>query len=292
MRNHSISPQYKGLPFTKMHGLGNDYVYINAFKQEITDPAQLAREVSERHKGIGSDGVILVAPSERADGAMWMFNADGSEGRMCGNGIRCVGKFLYDKGLVSSKEISVETRSGIKQLSLQVDAENKVSSVSVQMGKAIFAPQLIPATTNGEDAFNLSVPVTSGEYAPAQVFHCVSMGNPHAIMIVDAITDSHVLTLGPSIETANCFPESINVEFVKVLSRNHIEMRVWERGSGETMACGTGACASAVVACKLGLVDRNVCVSLLGGDLEIAISDSWEVSMTGSATIVFEGVLV
>jgi diaminopimelate epimerase len=291
MRNHTISPKYKGLTFTKMHGLGNDYVYINAFTQTIDNPAQLAIEVSERHKGIGSDGIILVAPSEVANGAMWMFNADGSEAKMCGNGIRCVGKFLYDKGLVSSKEITVETRSGIKQLSLTTGVDGKVESVSVAMGKAEFRAAHIPVNASSDEAFPMAVIIDGSRFSSPQSFYCVSMGNPHAVMVVDSITDEYVLGMGPLIEKAAAFPENVNVEFIKVINRNHIEMRVWERGSGETMACGTGACASAVAAYRLGLTDKDVTVSLLGGDLHITIAEDWSVTMTGPATTVFEGSL-
>ena len=276
------------MKFTKMEGLGNDYVYINCFKEEVENPEKLAVKLSDRHFGIGSDGLILIKPSEIADFKMDMYNADGSRSEMCGNGIRCVGKYVYDYGLTDKKEISVETLAGIKYLKLNVENE-KVSSVKVNMGTPILKPELIPVNLpDKNNEMTVQVPIT----VEGKVYKttCVSMGNPHSVVFVDD-TDSFPLEeVGPLFENHEMFPNRINAEFVQVTDRKHVKMRVWERGTGETLACGTGACAT-VVACILnGKTDDEVTVSLLGGDLVI----KWDreeniVYMTGPATTVFDG---
>ena len=276
------------MKFTKMEGLGNDYVYINCFKEEVKNPEKLAVKLSDRHFGIGSDGLILIKPSEIADFKMDMYNADGSRSEMCGNGIRCVGKYVYDYGLTDKKEISVETLAGIKYLKLNVENE-KVSSVKVNMGAPILKPELIPVNLpdkNNEMAVQVPITVEGKVYKTT----CVSMGNPHSVVFVDD-TDSFPLEeVGPLFENHEMFPNRINAEFVQVTDRKHVKMRVWERGTGETLACGTGACATAVACILNEKTDDEVTVSLLGGDLVI----KWDreeniVFMTGPATTVFDG---
>lgn len=276
------------MKFTKMEGLGNDYVYINCFKEEVENPEKLAVKLSDRHFGIGSDGLILIKPSEIADFKMDMYNADGSRSEMCGNGIRCVGKYVYDYGLTDKKEISVETLAGIKYLKLNVENE-KVSSVKVNMGAPILKPELIPVNLSDKNHdIAVQVPIT----VEGKVYKttCVSMGNPHSVVFVDD-TDSFPLEeVGPLFENHEMFPNRINAEFVQVTDRKHVKMRVWERGTGETLACGTGACATAVACILNGKTDDEVTVSLLGGDLVI----NWDreeniVYMTGPATTVFDG---
>ncbi len=276
------------MKFTKMEGLGNDYVYINCFKEKVENPEKLAVKLSDRHFGIGSDGLILIKPSEIADFKMDMYNADGSRSEMCGNGIRCVGKYVYDYGLTDKKEISVETLAGIKYLKLNVENE-KVSSVKVNMGAPILKPELIPVNLSDKNHdIAVQVPIT----VEGKVYKttCVSMGNPHSVVFVDD-TDSFPLEeVGPLFENHEMFPNRINAEFVQVTDRKHVKMRVWERGTGETLACGTGACATAVACILNGKTDDEVTVSLLGGDLVI----NWDreeniVYMTGPATTVFDG---
>ena len=247
------------LKFTKMQGLGNDYVYMDCTKSGIPDDViSLAQFVSNRHFGIGSDGLILICKSEVADFKMRMFNSDGSEAQMCGNGIRCVGKFVYDKGLTSKTEITVETLAGIKKLKLQ-QKDGKVSQVEVDMGEPILEANRIPVLASGSPVTDLILQAEGKEFT----FTCVSMGNPHAITIVDNVKDFDVEKYGRKLEVDNHFPEKANIEFARIIDKNTIEMRVWERGSGETLACGTGACGS-VVACQInGLTNRNVCVELL-----------------------------
>ncbi len=276
------------MKFTKMEGLGNDYVYINCFKEKVENPEKLAVKLSDRHFGIGSDGLILIKPSEIADFKMDMYNADGSRSEMCGNGIRCVGKYVYDYGLTDKKEISVETLAGIKYLKLNVENE-KVSSVKVNMGAPILKPELIPVNLSDK---NLDIAVQVPITVEGKVYKttCVSMGNPHSVVFVDD-TDSFPLEeVGPLFENHEMFPNRINAEFVQVTDRKHVKMRVWERGTGETLACGTGACATAVACILNGKTDDEVTVSLLGGDLVI----NWDreeniVYMTGPATTVFDG---
>lgn len=273
------------MKFTKMHGCGNDYVYINCFNETVEDPSALAIKVSDRHFGIGSDGLILICPSTVADFRMRMFNADGSEGEMCGNGIRCVAKYVYDHGMTDAKKISIETGAGIKYLDLTVE-EGKVSLVKVDMGEPILAPAQIPVDFAGERMVNEPVEVDGKEWNMT----CVSMGNPHAVVFVPDTKSLDLEKMGPHFEHHKIFPKRTNTEFVQILSRNEINMRVWERGSGETLACGTGTCAS-VMACILnGYTEHEVLVHLVGGDLTIHYDEkSNHIFMTGPAVTVFEG---
>ena len=273
--------------FTKMHGLGNDYVYMDAIHQKIDNESDLAQFVSERHFGIGSDGLILICKSDVADFKMKMFNSDGSQAEMCGNGIRCVGKFVYDKGLTNKTTITVETLAGIKTLILNVK-NGKVETVRVDMGEPILEPSKIPVISNENPVINLMLNALDKEFK----FTCVSMGNPHAITVVEDTKTFEVEKYGKILEVDSVFPNKTNVEFVEIVDKNHIKMRVWERGTGETLACGTGACATAVACCLNNLVDRHVFIELLGGTLEIEWSkDDNHVYMTGPAVTVFEGIL-
>ncbi len=278
--------------FTKMHGIGNDYVYVDGTREKVPDPAGCALRISDRHTGIGSDGLILINPSGIADFAMDMYNADGSRGRMCGNGIRCVGKYVYDHGLTDKRELRIETLSGIRQLVLHPGEDGRIEAVSVDMGKPILAPADIPVRAGalpGAEEAVVGCPVEMA--GRSWRITCVSMGNPHCIVFVDEDVDSLPLAdIGPVFEGSALFPEQVNTEFVNVLSRDHLKMRVWERGSGETMACGTGACAVAVAGALNGLTERSVSVSLRGGDLEIRWDEeSGRVFMTGPAAEVFQG---
>ncbi len=271
--------------FTKMHGLGNDYVYVDGSVETIENKPGTAVAVSDRHKGVGSDGLIIINPSAVADFEMEMYNADGSRGEMCGNGIRCVGKYVYDHGLTDKTEITVETLAGIRHLRLHV-REGRVDSVRVDMGKPVLNPADIPVTVEGDTAVNRPITVGSREYRMT----CVSMGNPHAVVYVDDVAGLDIEAVGPYFENHRLFPNRVNTEFVRVPDRKTVEMRVWERGSGETMACGTGACAAAVSSILNGYTGNEVTVRLLGGDLEI----EWDrerdtVYMTGPATEVFSG---
>ncbi len=277
------------MKFTKMEGLGNDYVYVDCtgnFDLIGDKASRVAKFVSDRHFGIGADGLILIKKSDVADFQMVMYNADGSQGEMCGNGIRCVGKFVYDKGMTTKKEISVETLAGIRYLEFNV-IDNKVDTVKVNMGAPILEPKLIPINYDGESFINKTANIDGiGECT----FTAVSMGNPHAITLVSDVKGLDILSVGPKWENSLFFPKRVNTEFIKVIDRTHVEMRVWERGSGETFACGTGACA-VLVACHLnGLVENEATIHLLGGDLLIKF-DTHEntVYMTGKATTVFEG---
>ncbi len=273
--------------FTKMQGLGNDYVYMDAIHQDIDNESDLARFVSDRHFGIGSDGLILICKSKVADFKMRMFNADGSEAEMCGNGIRCVGKFVYDKGLTDKTTLKIETLAGIKTLNLNIK-NGKVETVRVDMGEPILTPNEIPVISDEKIVKNLKLKVEDKDFT----FTCVSMGNPHAITIVDETEKFNVEKYGKVIEVDKAFPKKINVEFAQIIDKNNIKMRVWERGAGETLACGTGACATAV-ACNLNkLTDRKVNVELLGGTLNIEWSkEDNHVYMTGPAVTVFEGTI-
>lgn len=273
--------------FTKMHGLGNDYVYMDAIHQNIENESDLAQFVSNRHFGIGSDGLILICRSDVADFKMRMFNSDGSEAEMCGNGIRCVGKFVYDKGLTNKTTVNIETLAGIKTLKLNIK-EGKVDTVIVDMGEPILSPKEIPVISNEDIVKNLKLKALDKEF----IFTCVSMGNPHAITIVENTEKFDVEKYGKILEVDKAFPNKTNVEFVQIIDKNNIKMRVWERGAGETLACGTGACATAV-ACNLnGLTDRKVKIELLGGTLEIEWNEKDNhVYMTGPAVTVFEGFL-
>lgn len=273
------------MKFTKMHGIGNDYVYVDCTREEILNPAMISRFVSDRHKGIGSDGLILIKKSETADFKMEMYNADGSQGRMCGNGIRCVAKYVYDNGLTHKTRITVETLSGIKTLMLTVE-NGLVSRVRVNMGEPLLRPEEIPVKGEGDRLVNAPIEVGGQTY----FITCVSMGNPHAVLFTEDVEHLKIEEQGPLFECHQRFPERVNTEFARVLDRGHIKMRVWERGSGETMACGTGACAVAVAAVLNGYTDRQVTVHLLGGDLEILWNEADNcVYMTGPATTVFTG---
>lgn len=275
------------MKFTKMHGLGNDYVYVNCFEEKIDNPPAVARFVSDRHFGIGSDGLIMINPSKTADFEMEMYNADGSRGEMCGNGIRCVAKYVYDYGLTDKTQISVETLGGIKYLDLTVE-EGKVSLVKVDMGKPELEADLIPIISEREQVIDEPIEVDGKEYHMTGV----SMGNPHAVIYVDDVKGLDLEKIGPKFENHERFPKRINTEFVHCIDRQTVEMRVWERGSGETLACGTGACAVAVSSILNNLTATQVTVKLLGGDLQI----EWDrekdrVFMTGPATVVFDGVI-
>lgn len=276
------------MKFTKMNGCGNDYVYINGFVEKVENPKELAKKVSDRHFGIGSDGLILIVPSDKADFCMRMFNADGSEGEMCGNGIRCVAKYVYDHKMTDKTKISVETKAGIKYLDLTVEDE-KVTKVKVDMGEPILEPKKIPVRSEKKRVVNEPIAVAEKTWNMT----CVSMGNPHAVVFVEDTGSLEIEKYGPLFENHELFPNRTNTEFVQVLNRNEINMRVWERGSGETLACGTGTCAS-VVACILnGYTDEKVLVHLLGGDLEIEYEKTTNhVFMTGPAETVFEGELL
>lgn len=272
--------------FTKMHGIGNDYIYINGFSEDVKNPEELAVAMSDRHTGIGGDGIVLILPSKIADFRMRMFNADGSEAEMCGNAIRCVGKYVYDKHLTDKKILSIETLAGIKVLDMIVEGDT-VQLVTVDMGEPILKPELIPVVAEGEPVKGLTITAEDKDFD----FTCVSMGNPHAITFVDDTASFEVEKYGKVVEVHPLFPKKVNVEFAKVINRKEIDMRVWERGSGETMACGTGACAT-LVACALnGLTDREATLHLLGGDLKIRWDEETNhVFMTGPATVVFKGV--
>ena len=275
------------IKFTKMHGLGNDYVYMDAIHQNIENESNLAQFVSNRNFGIGSDGLILICESKVADFRMKMFNQDGSQAEMCGNGIRCVGKFVYDKGLTNKTTITIETLAGIKTLNLNVK-EGKVQTVRVDMGEPILKAENIPVISEKSPVKNLKIRSEDREFE----FTCVSMGNPHAITVIKNVKDFDVEKYGKPIEINEVFPKKTNVEFAEIIDDTHIKMRVWERGTGETLACGTGACATAV-ACNLNeLTNKNVYIELLGGVLEIEWNqDNNHIYMTGPAVTVFEGVL-
>ena len=273
--------------FTKMHGLGNDYVYIDAINQKIDNPSALAKYISNRHFGIGSDGLILICKSNVADFKMRMFNSDGSEAEMCGNGIRCVGKFVYDKKYTKKKIITIETLAGIKELVLNIK-NNLVDTVRVDMGEPIFDPKLIPVISKEKIIKNLNIKALDKEFK----LTCVSMGNPHDITIIDDTNNFDIEKYGKLLEENKMFPKKTNVEFVTINDKNNITMRVWERGAGETLACGTGACATAVACHINNLTERNVHIHLLGGDLNIYWDEKDNhVYMTGPATTVFEGKL-
>ena len=275
------------MKFTKMQGIGNDYVYVNCFEETVKDPAAVARYVSDRHFGIGSDGLILIKPSDIADCEMDMYNLDGSQGAMCGNGIRCVAKYVYDYGIVKKENISVSTKSGIKYLDLTV-RKGKVALVRVNMGSPVLTASQIPVVSSTEEMINAPLKVNGETY----YITAVSMGNPHAIVYMTDVDHLDIGEIGPYFENHMAFPDRVNTEFVEVLDDHTLKMRVWERGSGETLACGTGACAVAVASILNGHVDgeKPVTVKLLGGDLEI-FWDRQEnlVYMTGPAATVFDG---
>lgn len=273
------------MKFTKMHGIGNDYVYVNCFEESIKNPAEVSKFVSDRHFGIGSDGLILISPSAKADFRMNIYNADGSQAEMCGNGIRCVAKYVYDYGLTDKTEISVETLAGIKYLKLQVE-NGKVATVEVNMGAPILEPKAIPVAAKESPVVDVPVEVKGKTYHMT----CVSMGNPHAIIFMDNVKELDIEAIGPFFENHTVFPKRTNTEFVEVLDRNTVNMRVWERGSDETLACGTGACATTVACILNNKTEDEVTVHLLGGDLKIRWDrEANQVYMTGPATVVFDG---
>lgn len=274
------------MKFTKMQGIGNDYIYVNCFEEKVDDPERVSQIVSDRHFGIGGDGLVLIMPSDKADFRMRMFNADGSEGNMCGNATRCIGKFVYDNGLTNKTEITLETKSGIKYLTLYPE-NGKVKTVLVNMGKAVLTPADIPMKAEGESFINKPIEVLGSEvYITA-----VSMGNPHAVTYVDDVMSLDLEKIGPAFENHPIFPERVNTEFIKVLDSHTIQMRVWERGSGETWACGTGACAAAVASVKNGYFKNGeeITVKLRGGDLFITYNTDGTVLMRGAAETVFTG---
>ena len=274
------------MKFTKMQGIGNDYVYVNCLQETIENPSELAKKISDRHYGVGSDGLIMINPSDKADFEMEMYNADGSRGEMCGNGIRCVAKYVYDYGLTDKTSISVETLAGIKYLDLTVE-DGKVVLVKVDMGKPMLRPEEVPVVSEKEEVIDEPITVDGQEYRMT----CVSMGNPHAVVFIDQdVKEFPRESVGVKFENHERFPKRVNTEFVNVLDRHTAQMRVWERGSGETLACGTGACAVAVACALNGLTEDEVTVKLLGGDLQI----KWDrekntVYMTGPAEVVFDG---
>lgn len=295
------------MKFVKMHGAGNDYVYVDCTKEELSNASEVAVKVSDRHFGIGSDGLILIKSSDKADFFMEMYNADGSQGQMCGNGIRCVGKFVYDNGLTDKTTITVDTLAGIKKLDLKLAEDGKVKTAVVNMGAPILEAEKIPVSPEklkgycsrniesmpgikvNNSVIDQTIEVCGKEYKVT----CVSMGNPHAVVYLDKdtdIKDFNIEQLGPYFENHEAFPERINTEFIQVVDRNNLNMRVWERGSGETLACGTGACASLVATHLNGLCDDNATLHLIGGDLNIR----WDkventIYMEGPATTVFAG---
>lgn len=275
------------MKFTKMHGIGNDYVYVNCFKEKVEDPKAAAKYVSDRHFGIGSDGLILIKPSVNADFEMDMYNADGSRGAMCGNGIRCVAKYVYDYGLTDKTHISVDTQSGVKYLDLTVE-NGKVKLVKVDMGAPELNAGQIPIVSEHPQVLNEPIEVDGVTYYMTGV----SMGNPHAVVYLDDVKGMDIEAIGPKFENHPCFPDRVNTEFVRVLDEHTVEMRVWERGAGETLACGTGACAVAVASALNGYVkaDEPITVRLLGGELEIFWDKAADrVFMTGPAAVVFDG---
>lgn len=275
------------MKFTKMHGTGNDYIYVNGFLEQIENPEEFAIRWSDRHKGIGSDGLVLILPSDDYDFRMRMFNADGSESEMCGNASRCIGKYVYDNGLTEKTELTLETLAGVKKLKLFLGDDILVERVTVDMGEPILESKAIPITFEKLTVINEPV-----DFNPQIQYNitCVSMGNPHAVIFTKEIDKLDLPRIGPVIENASIFPRRTNTEFIEVLSPDRIKMRVWERGSGETMACGTGACAAVVASVLNGYSIRKTTVELLGGELQIEWNiDDNHVYLTGEAITVFEG---
>lgn len=273
------------MKFTKMHGLGNDYVYVNCLKERVDNPSEVAKMVSDRHFGIGSDGLILICPSDKADFRMDMYNADGSQAEMCGNGIRCVAKYVYDYGLTDKNRISIETLAGIKYLDLHI-VNGKATTITVNMGAPILTAKEVPVVSDKEQVVDEPITINGKEYKMT----CVSMGNPHCIVFVDDTASFPLEEVGPAFECNEVFPKRTNTEFIQILDRDTVNMRVWERGSGETLACGTGACASTVACILNGFTNDEITLHLLGGDLLVR----WDkkenlVYMTGPATVVFDG---
>ena len=272
------------IPFAKMHGIGNDYIYVDCLAHTLENPEQLARLWSDRHKGIGSDGLVLILPSATCDFRMRMFNADGSEAEMCGNAARCIGKYVYDFGLTDKARLTLETKAGVRTLTLFVE-NGRVERVTVDMGEPILEAARIPVDLPQQRIVDTQVFIADDVYD----ITCVSMGNPHTVIFSADISNLDLARRGAAIEYSELFPQRTNVEFVQVIDQSHLRMRVWERGAGETMACGTGACAAVVAAVQNRKTGREVAVSLLGGDLQVAWHDDNHVYLTGTATLVFEG---
>lgn len=275
------------MKFTKMEGLGNDYVYVNCFEEQVNNPKEVAIKVSDRHFGIGSDGLILIKPSKVADFCMEMYNADGSQSEMCGNGIRCVGKYVYDYGLTDKEKISVETLAGIKYLDFVIE-NGKVSQITVNMGTPELVPEKIPVCADATKEVLVKEPIVVD--GTTYEMTCVSMGNPHCVVFVEDTKTFPLEEIGPKFENHKVFPNRVNAEFIQILDKKTVNMRVWERGSGETLACGTGACASTVACILNGLTENEITLHLLGGDLIVR----WDreenvVYMTGPAKVVFDG---
>jgi diaminopimelate epimerase len=268
-----------------MHGIGNDYIYVDCIRYSPPrDPATVARAISDRHRGVGSDGLILILPSENADARMRMFNADGSESEMCGNGVRCVAKYVYDHGLARKDRLQIETGRGVLPLDLEL-VKGKVARVRVNMGKPILEGTKIPTLLPGDPPLRQKLSAAGAHFEVT----CVSMGNPHCVTFVDRLSDDWVLRVGPEVERHPAFPRRVNAEFIQIVSPTEFHMRVWERGSGETQACGTGACASAVAGVLTGQTERRVLAHLPGGDLELEWAESGDVYLTGPAVEVFSG---
>ena len=274
------------MKFSKMHGIGNDYIYVNCFEETVSEPEKVSVVLSDRHKGIGSDGLVLIMPSDKADFRMRISNADGSEAMMCGNATRCIGKYVYDMGLTDKTDITLETNSGIKYLTLYFK-DNKVDSVTVDMGKAILVPRDIPVNSDKERFISEPVEVCGKTWD----ITCVSMGNPHAVIFTTGVAELDLEKIGLHFENHSLFPNRVNTEFAEVIDDHTLNMRVWERGSGETFACGTGTCATVVAAVLNGICrhDEEVLVHLRGGDLRITYKSDGTVLMTGPAEYVFEG---
>jgi diaminopimelate epimerase len=270
--------------FTKMHGIGNDYVYVNCFEEAVENPSELARRISDRHFGVGGDGLILIMPSKVADCRMRMFNSDGSEAEMCGNGIRCLAKYAYEHGIARGKDIAVETAAGVLKLKL-FGSQTVIDKVRVNMGLARLAPSEIPVALPDDKVVNAPLKVLDREFR----ITCVSMGNPHCVIFVEDVKNFPVEKYGPPIETNRIFPKRTNVEFVQILNRREVAQRTWERGAGETLACGTGASAVCVAGALNGRTERTITVHLRGGDLEVEWAPDGTVLMTGPAVEVFEG---
>ena len=274
------------LVFTKMHGAGNDYIYVNAIAQPVDNPEDVAIRLSDRHFGIGGDGLVLIKPSRVADFCMDMYNADGSRGKMCGNAIRCVAKYVHDRRLTDKVELTIETLSGIKTLQLQLNDQRQVETVTVNMGAPVFNPADIPVQFAGSQMVDAPVEVEVRQYR----LTAVSMGNPHAVIFQDGVLDLDLQKIGPAFENHPLFPDRVNTEFCEVIDRQTLRMRVWERGSGETLACGTGACATLAAAVITGRADRRATLLLTGGELQIHWDEaSGDIFMTGPATFVFDG---
>lgn len=273
------------MKFTKMHGAGNDYIYVNAMQEQVLNPSEIAIRISDRHFGIGSDGLVLITTSDCADFRMRMFNSDGSESEMCGNASRCIGKYVFDKGLTDKQSVTLETKAGIKVLDLTV-IDGKVSTVRVDMGEPILEPVNIPMDFPGDYAIQVPVTVRGKEY----LLNGVSMGNPHGVIFMEGIEALNLPVIGPEFEHNELFPKRTNTEFVEIIDNEHVRMRVWERGAGETLACGTGACAVLVAGVLSGALHRKAQVDLRGGTLQIEWNaENNHVYMTGDAVTVFEG---